>query len=156
MAVRKRPLVVAATLLVTIWAALVPATAASAARASSQSGGVSANAYACNPSWISDGVHGTGEYARPNPPGPYSWTWTTETHRGHTGYRVVEIQCLLDFLANLYPSSGLYSGGVDGDFGPKTEAAVRNVQKLCFGEGSSQVDGRVGPITWPCLRHDLI
>jgi peptidoglycan hydrolase-like protein with peptidoglycan-binding domain len=36
-------------------------------------------------------------------------------------------------------------GAADGKFGPKTERVVRAFQKLC----RVQVDGRIGPKTWP-------
>jgi hypothetical protein len=77
----------------------------------------------------------------------YDNTWTTETHRGHIGNRVIEVQCLVIQLGySVGPS------GADGDFGPDTESGVRAVQRECFGAGSPEVDGRVGPHTWPCLR----
>lgn len=40
---------------------------------------------------------------------------------------------------------GLYSGKIDGDYGPKTEAAVRRAQQL----NRLECDGVIGPATWP-------
>jgi peptidoglycan hydrolase-like protein with peptidoglycan-binding domain len=39
---------------------------------------------------------------------------------------------------------GFDTGGVDGRFGPKTEAAVRQLQQ----QAAIEVDGIVGPDTW--------
>ncbi|OKH40546.1 hypothetical protein NIES2119_02740 [[Phormidium ambiguum] IAM M-71] len=41
-----------------------------------------------------------------------------------------------------------YSLKVDGDFGPRTEDAVRRFQKS---HGLKKVDGIVGPATWNAL-----
>ncbi|MEU5404102.1 peptidoglycan-binding domain-containing protein [Streptomyces sp. NPDC005963] len=64
--------------------------------------------------------------------------------RGSTGNAVREAQCLLQYWGfDVGPS------GVDGQFGARTEAAVRDIQAAC-GIG---VDGIVGPITWSVLRN---
>ncbi|MEU0985864.1 peptidoglycan-binding domain-containing protein [Streptomyces sp. NPDC005953] len=64
--------------------------------------------------------------------------------RGSTGNAVREAQCLLQYWGfDVGPT------GVDGNFGPRTEAAVRDIQAAC-GIG---VDGIVGPITWSVLRN---
>jgi|GEM_PF-2072230 len=59
-----------------------------------------------------------------------------------TGPEVAELQCLLQRV-------GISPGGVDGSFGPLTEAAVIRAQKK-FG---LDVDGQVGPRTWAALRR---
>ncbi|TDT98394.1 helix-turn-helix protein [Streptomyces sp. 846.5] len=58
-----------------------------------------------------------------------------------SGTAVAELQCLLR-------RAGISPGGIDGNFGPLTEAAVIKAQKT-FGLG---VDGQVGPQTWAALR----
>ncbi|MGW1077642.1 peptidoglycan-binding domain-containing protein [Streptomyces sp. NPDC002537] len=58
------------------------------------------------------------------------------------GPTVEEAQCALRHWGYDVGSS------VDGDFGPKTEAAVRAFQRTCRVES----DGIVGPRTWSCLR----
>jgi len=60
--------------------------------------------------------------------------------RGNTGERVIALQNLL----NQRIGAGLV---VDGIFGPRTEAAVRNFQARV----GILVDGRVGNQTWPRL-----
>ncbi|WP_225446822.1 peptidoglycan-binding protein [Streptacidiphilus sp. PB12-B1b] len=52
-----------------------------------------------------------------------------------------EIQCILTYR-------GYNPGGVDGQFGPNTEAAVKAFQSA----RGLEVDGQVGPQTWPALR----
>jgi peptidoglycan hydrolase-like protein with peptidoglycan-binding domain len=59
---------------------------------------------------------------------------------GATGERVVAIQ----YLLNQRIAAGL---GVDGKFGAKTDAAVRDFQK----KFKLPVDGIVGPGTWNAL-----
>ncbi|MCM2391271.1 peptidoglycan-binding domain-containing protein [Streptomyces albipurpureus] len=64
--------------------------------------------------------------------------------RGSSGNAVREAQCLLQHWGfDIGPS------GVDGSFGARTEAAVRDIQGAC-GIG---VDGIVGPVTWNVLRN---
>lgn len=60
--------------------------------------------------------------------------------RGDHGEHVQSVQGLL--LARSHPEVAL-----DGDFGEKTEAAVKAVQKW----GGVTADGEVGPNTWPVL-----
>ncbi|WP_370145521.1 peptidoglycan-binding protein [Streptacidiphilus sp. EB129] len=54
---------------------------------------------------------------------------------------VAELQCLLQ-------RAGISPGGIDGAFGPLTEAAVIQAQKKYH----LDVDGQVGPHTWAALR----
>ena len=52
------------------------------------------------------------------------------------------------------PSKGL---AVDGDFGPKTEAAVRGFQQALHADiPSMAVDGVVGPMTWQALVSGML
>ena len=60
---------------------------------------------------------------------------------GSTGEAVVSLQQALEILG--YPT-----GGIDGDFGPVTETAVKAFQK----DNGLYVDGVVGPYTWAALR----
>ncbi|WP_327353875.1 peptidoglycan-binding domain-containing protein [Streptomyces sp. NBC_01304] len=72
------------------------------------------------------------------------YTGTTLTDRGDKGLRVKEVQCLLlSWGFNVGPD------GVDGDFGPNTEGAVRQFQGWY---GGLSVDGQVGVNTWRALR----
>jgi peptidoglycan hydrolase-like protein with peptidoglycan-binding domain len=62
---------------------------------------------------------------------------------GDTGPAVKEVQCILRARGySVGPS------GVDGDFGPDTEAAVKRFQT----DRHLEVDGQVGPQTWAALR----
>lgn len=47
-------------------------------------------------------------------------------------------------------STGLYTGQIDGIFGPLTEAAVKAYQKA----NALQTDGIVGPLTWTALQSE--
>ena len=60
---------------------------------------------------------------------------------GNDGVEVAEAQCLLR-------RAGFSPGGIDGDFGPLTLAAVKALQK----HAGLDVDGMVGPHTWKVLR----
>ncbi len=60
--------------------------------------------------------------------------------RGSTGPKVRELQTLLR-------NQGFDPGPIDGDFGPRTEAAVRNFQR----SKGLVVDGIVGVATWTAL-----
>ncbi|MFB8177894.1 peptidoglycan-binding protein [Streptomyces sp. NPDC055966] len=74
----------------------------------------------------------------------YAGNSTTRTQQlvvDTTGSDVAELQCLLQ-------RAGITPGGIDGSFGPLTEAAVIRAQKK-FG---LDVDGQVGPRTWAALR----
>ncbi|WP_326795821.1 serine/threonine-protein kinase [Streptomyces sp. NBC_01808] len=71
------------------------------------------------------------------------YSGTALTQNGDSGERVVQLQCILH--ARGYD---LGSDGVDGVFGPKTEAAVKKFQ----GDEGLAVDGQVGPDTWGALR----
>ena len=62
--------------------------------------------------------------------------------RGSTGSAVTALQSVLANLAD--PTTPLYGGAIDGDFGPLTEAAVRAYQS----ERGLVVDGVVGDQTW--------
>ncbi|MFF0727996.1 protein kinase [Streptomyces sp. NPDC004134] len=71
------------------------------------------------------------------------YSGTALTQNGDSGERVVQVQCILH--ARGYD---LGPDGVDGVFGPKTEAAVKKFQ----GDEGLSVDGQVGPDTWGALR----
>ncbi|WBB59460.1 serine/threonine-protein kinase [Streptomyces sp. WMMC500] len=71
------------------------------------------------------------------------YSGTALTQSGDKGERVVQVQCIL--RARGYD---LGAGGVDGIFGPSTEAAVKSFQSA---KGLA-VDGQVGPDTWGALR----
>lgn len=62
--------------------------------------------------------------------------------RGSSGQDVTEVQCLLD-------QHGVDPGAVDGLFGPRTEQAVRQLQRAA----GIVADGIVGPQTWAVLRR---
>jgi len=61
------------------------------------------------------------------------------------GSQGAEVKTLQERLKDL----GYYKGGIDGDFGFGTDAAVRRFQADAF--GSADADGRVGKITWAKL-----
>jgi len=63
--------------------------------------------------------------------------------RGDCGQGVEQVQTQLNYKLNI-------SLAVDGQFGPATEAAVRNFQTTL----SLTVDGIVGPNTWAALTDD--
>lgn len=52
-----------------------------------------------------------------------------------------------DSVKKLQRALGLRDNDVDGDFGPKTDALVRDVQRV----NQLTVDGKVGPKTWAAL-----
>lgn len=66
---------------------------------------------------------------------------------GDTGVCVSYLQELLDTRGWWFNGGYPYSVSIDGQFGPKTNAAVLSFQK---GSGL-QVDGEVGPLTWTAL-----
>ncbi|MFF9622243.1 peptidoglycan-binding protein [Streptomyces griseosporeus] len=97
----------------------------------------------------------------PPPASPSAPTYTCRPHRadGHwytgnsrtrdavlvnglAGPEVAEAQCLLR-------RAGFSPGVIDGIFGPKTEAAVRQLQA----RAGLVVDGIIGPHTWEALRR---
>ncbi len=76
------------------------------------------------------------------------WTEMTDVmlRRGSKGSEVVRLQTMLNRELNLAPPLAL-----DGDFGPKTEAAVRKFQAAHH----LVVDGIVGPKTWGALHANF-
>ncbi|MCQ4079772.1 peptidoglycan-binding protein [Streptomyces sp. RB6PN25] len=71
-----------------------------------------------------------------------STTLTDQLEVDISGPDVAELQCLLQH-------AGISPGGVDGNFGPLTEAAVIQAQKRYH----LDIDGQVGPKTWAALRR---
>jgi hypothetical protein len=71
-----------------------------------------------------------GLYGRPDPPAPFTWTWTIETKKDDSGPRVADVQCLLRFLDSVV-ATDLWPGPSDGLFGGGTERAVKAAQGLC-------------------------
>ncbi|AKH80850.1 serine/threonine protein kinase [Streptomyces sp. CNQ-509] len=71
------------------------------------------------------------------------YSGTALTDYGDRGRRVSQVQCILT-------KRGYSVGpdGVDGDFGPNTQAAVKKFQS----RHHLQVDGQVGVFTWAALR----
>jgi len=88
--------------------------------------------------------------------GPQTWAALIITVRqGNTGDAVRGVQEEFQFR-NLSgdPSKGLQ---VDGDFGPKTDSAVRGFQHaLSLDIPSVAVDGIVGPVTWQALVSGML
>ena len=80
---------------------------------------------------------GSGE---PDPSG-----WRPTIRRGSTGTDVAYVQAILAELGY-----DLGSAGVDGDFGRKTEEAVKAFQRA---NGLKPVDGVVGPMTYQALQE---
>ena len=90
--------------------------------------------------------HTTAPAPPPVPPWIKNCTYysgSQETDPGATGARVKEVQCI---LINRGYTVG--SSGADGEFGPDTKAAVIKFQRA----KGLEVDGEVGPETWPALR----
>ena len=81
----------------------------------------------------------------PRPPVPIGEYADVLLFRGSEGPQVAELQRR---LKNAYP---LYAGNlvIDGDFGPETEAAVKEFQRRTRG---LKVDGIVGPATAAAMR----
>ncbi|PNG19923.1 protein kinase domain-containing protein [Streptomyces cahuitamycinicus] len=71
------------------------------------------------------------------------YSGTELTVRGDKGQRVVQVQCMLT-----QRGFEVGDGGVDGQFGRATRAAVKKFQRA---KGLS-ADGKVGPDTWAALR----
>jgi peptidoglycan hydrolase-like protein with peptidoglycan-binding domain len=88
--------------------------------------------------------------------GPETWTaLVIRVQKGSHGDAVRGVQEEFQFR-NLSgdPSKGLK---VDGDFGPKTDAAVRGFQHaLSLDIPSVAVDGIVGPVTWQALVSGML
>ncbi|KKW65547.1 N-acetylmuramoyl-L-alanine amidase [Mycolicibacterium elephantis] len=84
----------------------------------------------------------------PSPPVPIGEYADVLLFRGTEGPEVADLQRL---LKSAYPE---FAGhlAVDGDFGPQTEAAVRDFQRRTPG---LEVDGIVGPATAAALRLNL-
>ncbi|WP_331765652.1 peptidoglycan-binding protein (plasmid) [Streptomyces atratus] len=70
----------------------------------------------------------------------YNWDRTQVMAKGMVGSKVKQIQCLLNYNYD-------YTLTADGNFGEKTDVAVRAVQR-CSGLNP---DGQVGPQTWKYL-----
>jgi lysozyme len=121
-----RILVVLATLAVALLSVLAVPSGATAA-APAKAGGVKPL----------DGIPYNCNYA-PAPWPTISW--------GSTGPAVKQAQCYLNDSLKPWLHTPLV---VDGQFGPKTDAAVRTFQG-CAGIG---VDGIVGPVTWSKLQY---
>lgn len=85
----------------------------------------------------------------PAPPAPIVnwWPRMPEIRQGASGPAVRTLQGLL--LARYYHlgTTGQARDGIDGIFGPLTDAAVRTFQ----GQAHLAIDGIVGPQTWPAL-----
>ena len=68
---------------------------------------------------------------------------------GSAGDHVKCIQIALNELTNVFLP-------IDGIYGPKTEAAIRNLQRSIQASGGTvEVDGVVGPQTWQALVSGL-
>jgi peptidoglycan hydrolase-like protein with peptidoglycan-binding domain len=83
--------------------------------------------------------------------GPNTWTaLIVQVQRGSTGDAVRGVQEEFQFR-NLSgdPHKGVQ---IDGDFGPKTEDAVRDFQQAL----AISVDGVVGPVTWRALVSGML
>jgi eukaryotic-like serine/threonine-protein kinase len=93
----------------------------------SASGSTSA---AAAPDWVSDCTYYAG---------------SGRTRQGDSGRRVLQVQCMLTKRG--YD----LGGGVDGEFGPGTESAVRSFQS----DKGLGADGIVGPQTWSALRDTV-
>jgi len=98
---------------------------------------------------VADHILGPMTKARLNPP---------QIEKGDHGRWVTLCQEILTFLALTGPHPTWDPQGIDGDFGPKTDAAVRAFQgdmtepPTPKGNGKKLVvDGIVGPITWCAL-----
>lgn len=83
----------------------------------------------------------------PTPPPTDWWLKMPTLRQGNTGPAVRTAQGLL--LARYYQlgHTGQLGDGLDGAFGPLTDAAVREAQ----GAAHITVDGIIGPQTWPVL-----
>lgn len=83
----------------------------------------------------------------PSPPPADGIPDMPEISQGASGTAVRILQGLLVARYFHLGTSGQLGDGIDGSFGPLTNAAVRTYQ----GQAHLQVDGIVGPITWRAL-----
>lgn len=89
-----------------------------------------------------------GAAAPPPPPPPTDWWQSMQVIRqGDSGPAVRTAQGLLVARYYRLGHSGQLGDGIDGSFGPLTDAAVREAQ----GAAHIAVDGIIGPQTWPVL-----
>jgi hypothetical protein len=91
--------------------------------------------------------HPGGAAPAPLPPSPDWWLKMPVIRQGATGPAVRTVQGLLVARYYRLGTSGQLHDGIDGVFGPLTDAAVREAQ----GAARIAVDGIVGPQTWPVL-----
>lgn len=92
---------------------------------------------------VTDGIVGPATWAAMG----YAWPGNRPgafLREGDTGNLIRQMQQAL-------LSKGLNPGLVDGVFGPKTKAAVIQLQKNGNGERFSNIQGIVGPLTWSRL-----
>lgn len=92
--------------------------------------------------WIHAGRPASGSTPTPPPPPPPAPSSHPVLRKGNKGPAVMELQRKLNGVSG----AGLV---VDGDFGPRTDQAVRNFQSF-FKLGT---DGIVGPKTWGMLDY---
>ncbi|WP_344932248.1 peptidoglycan-binding domain-containing protein [Actinoplanes nipponensis] len=88
--------------------------------------------------------------------GPHTWgTLIIEVRKGDKGDAVRGVQEEFRYRdLSGDPAKGLQ---VDGDFGPKTDAAVRAFQTAIHADVPSMaVDGIVGPMTWQALVSGML
>jgi len=89
-----------------------------------------------------------GAAAPPSPPPVTDWiTGMPVVRQGDTGPVVRTVQGLLLARSYVIGHTGQLGVGLDGQFGPLTDAAVRNLQAAA----RITIDGIVGPQTWPVL-----
>ena len=67
---------------------------------------------------------------------------------GDNGNAVQLLQTCLHGLSVFFVNPSIDPGPIDGDFGPKTEAALKSFQSFI---GSGPVDGIAGAVTWSQL-----
>ena len=81
------------------------------------------------------------------------WSKFTPTNRTSTASsgKTLRTKAIQVIIKNYNYQLSEIVGSADGSFGPKTEAAVKEFQRL----KGLEVDGRVGPATWPAL-YDVL
>lgn len=94
----------------------------------------------------------SGKPAPPPPPPPPSWTEVLmeslpTLELGSAGPAVRTAQGLLVARYFDLGSTGTHRDGIDGNFGPLTESAVKDAQ----GRAGIPADGIIGPKTWPVI-----